>query len=347
MTTTSEISTTTSNLAALSLTLRPCPPSADSIFLTDWLSNIPDRPFWITLAPIQGVYRVMPILPHPRIYPDLLQNICQKISQSAQIEWEGRHYTVMGVETESNTLFAIQLTFTPQGKLPSNVSRALHSFCLQWFANADPELAAILHTANRVPFTISHIFTSNQQLQVRFTVFKKELLTALLWGIASDLGQIIHLSGVPCRLQPQVKFLNSITFEQLFQIPVMEAIELEFLTPTSFKQESIIQTFPLPEMVFNGLRRRWNQSAPEALHFPETPWQAVVSAYDLHTQVMKMQAEEIGTVGWIRYRFFDPDQAKAATVLSHFAIFSGVGRKTTMGMGMVKLKTKSNEIRKK
>ncbi len=39
------------------------------------------------------------------------------------------------------------------------------------------------------------------------------------------------------------------------------------------------------------------------------------------------------SIGWVRYRFPDPEQARIATILSHFAFFSGVGRKTALGMG--------------
>ena len=46
---------------------------------------------------------------------------------------------------------------------------------------------------------------------------------------------------------------------------------------------------------------------------------------------------EIGTVGWVKYRFPDPEQARIATILANFAVFSGVGRKTAMGMGQVRI----------
>lgn len=42
---------------------------------------------------------------------------------------------------------------------------------------------------------------------------------------------------------------------------------------------------------------------------------------------------EIGTQGWVKYRFNEPEQAQIATSLAHFAVFAGIGRKTAMGMG--------------
>ena len=49
---------------------------------------------------------------------------------------------------------------------------------------------------------------------------------------------------------------------------------------------------------------------------------------------MKMEGgAEIGAEGKIRYRFSDPEQAKIATTLAHFACFSGIGRKNSDGDG--------------
>jgi CRISPR-associated endoribonuclease Cas6 len=117
-------------------------------------------------------------------------------------------------------------------------------------------------------------------------------------------------------------------------------IELNFLSPTSFKQSRGIQPFPLPELVFGSLHRRWNAFAPEELSFPAVEWEGLVSAYELKTHALKMEGgSEIGAQGWVRYRFSNPEQAKLATVLAHFAFFSGVGRKTSMGMGQTQLAT--------
>ena len=49
---------------------------------------------------------------------------------------------------------------------------------------------------------------------------------------------------------------------------------------------------------------------------------------------------EIGAVGWARYRFSNPEQARIASILAHYAFFAGVGRKTTMGMGQVILENR-------
>jgi CRISPR-associated endoribonuclease Cas6 len=44
-------------------------------------------------------------------------------------------------------------------------------------------------------------------------------------------------------------------------------------------------------------------------------------------------------VGWVKYFFPDLQQARIANILAKFALFSGIGRKTTMGMGEVRIIT--------
>ncbi|WP_313656635.1 CRISPR system precrRNA processing endoribonuclease RAMP protein Cas6 [Planktothrix agardhii] len=45
----------------------------------------------------------------------------------------------------------------------------------------------------------------------------------------------------------------------------------------------------------------------------------------------------MGAKGWIKYRFPDPQEAKIANILAHFAFFSAIGRKTALGMGQTRI----------
>lgn len=328
----------TSQLAGLALVLRPVPPSSSAIALSEWLHDETHRPFWVPLTPRQGLIKVMPVLPDLKSYPVLFQSICQRLIQANVIEWQKRHYEITGVETQTDSLFVIQFSLSHQKSLPATLSRAIHSLCFQWFTNANPGIAEQLHQASISPFSISTKPKNRQQLQVRIAVLQPELLSLLLWGLCPDLGQEIFLTDITCQVSSQVQIIASSRYEKLAQIAPLDSLELEFLTPTSFKQDDIIiQPFPLPELVFAGLLRRWNAFAPDELKFDLVSWAGVVAAFDLETRALKMGHNEIGSKGWVRYRFLDSRQAAISTILAHFAYFSGVGRKTTMGMGQTQL----------
>jgi CRISPR-associated endoribonuclease Cas6 len=325
-------------IAGLSLVLKSTADAITPTPLISWLPPIQPLPVWIPLNVTDGVTRIMPVLPEPILYPNLVQSICQGIGQDTLVEWGQKPYELTGVEVDSNALHIIQVSISATKPLPATLGRAIHALCFQWLAAADPMLAEHLHQENSMPITLAIQYCSSQKMQLRITLLKRELLAPLLWGLSANLGGEIMLADIPCWLGKWIDIPQASSFEKLVQMPAQRVIELQFLSPTSFKQSRAVQPFPLPELVFNGLLRRWNRFAPEKLQFSEVEWSGLVSAYELKTYALKMAGgAEIGAEGWVKYRFSDVEQARIATVLAHFACFAGVGRKTAMGMGQVRL----------
>ena len=304
--------------------------------LTHWLPESEHIPVWIPQRQRDGVIRIMAALSHPKYYPTLIEHLCQQINQTTTIEWRKRSYCLTGIEVDSHDLHLLQIPIFAAQPLPTNLGRAIHALCFHWLSLADATLAEQLHQQNTLPLSIAIQTISPKQVYLRIGLLQKELLSPLLWGISQDLGREIRLADIPCHLGQWIELLQTNSFKTLLQLPPLKAIELQFISPTSFKQGQGIQPFPLPELVFGNLLRRWNTFAPVAFHFPQLKWQGLTCAYDLKTQVLHLKSEvEIGTTGWIRYEFHDSEQAKIATILAHFACFTGVGRKTGMGMGQV------------
>jgi CRISPR-associated endoribonuclease Cas6 len=327
--------------AGLSIVLRPTETSSTPIPITEWLadsfSENDAAPIWIPLRKADGVVKIMPILP-PQLYPNLMQTICQQIAQNSLIEWQQKPYEIAGVEVDSHSLHTIQITITAVRPLPPTLGRAVHALCFRWFANTSPELAESLHQQENLPMSLGLEYCSPKKMLLKISLLQKELLAPLLWGMNVDLGNEVTLAGIPCQLGSWIDITQANSFDKMVQLPVQNPIDLQFLSPTSFKQGKNVQPFPLLELVFNGLLRRWNLFTPEKLHFPSVEWNGVVSAYELKTYAMKMEGgAEIGAEGLVRYRFADTEQAKIATTLAHFATFAGIGRKTTMGMGRVRV----------
>jgi CRISPR-associated endoribonuclease Cas6 len=312
--------------------IRPTP-------LISWLSPIQPLPVLIPLRITDGVTRIIPVLPDLFLYPNLMQSICQRIGQDSLVEWEQKPYELTGVEVDFNELHIIQVSISAIKPLPATLGRAIHALFFHWLAVANPTLAEHLHQQNIMPITLAMQYCSSQKMQLRITLLTREILAPLLWGLSGNLGGEIVLADIPCRLGKWIDIVQASSFEKLALQPTQNVIELQFLSPTSFKQNQNIQPFPLPELVFGNLLRRWNRFAPEALQFSEVEWKGLVSAYELKTYALKMEGgAEIGSEGWVKYRFSDPEQARIATVLANFAVFAGVGRKTAMGMGQTALK---------
>ncbi len=130
----------------------------------------------------------------------------------------------------------------------------------------------------------------------------------------------------------------------------------EFTTPTAFSmgQKSwgkLLRVFPEPHYVFESLARQWEMFAPAHLRMETsnmTPrslsaWceeHVVVSRYALNTSYLpSSKFGQAGFQGEVTYEVKGIPTAPEAqwlTPLAHFALFAGVGYKTTMGMGQTR-----------
>ncbi len=130
----------------------------------------------------------------------------------------------------------------------------------------------------------------------------------------------------------------------------------EFATPTAFSMGQkawgkLLKVFPEPAYVFESLARQWEVFAPAHLRMGAsglTPralatWceeQVVVARYSLATSYLpSSKFGQAGFQGDITYEVKGMPTAPEALWLSslaRFALFSGVGYKTTMGMGQTR-----------
>lgn len=247
----------------------------------------------------------------------------------------------------------IQLGAASKKAVPPTLGRALHAQVMHWLSLGDSHLASAVHNSQDSPLAISGLLghrhsartKAGDHFYFRVALLHGDLIHPLLSGLEQWGTEPISLGKCPFvirsidSLPGTHPWVGATDYELLAKTPRISGdITLNFLSPTSFKQRQDTQPFPLPELVFGNLLRRWNAFAPETLKFPIIDWHGITAAYELKTHALKMEGgAEIGATGWVRYRFPDPEQLKVATVLAHFAFFSGVGRKTAMGMGQIRL----------
>ena len=336
MTYTQETLTKTQNSpAGVRVVLKPAINSSSSIQLQDWLSEFDLSPTWIQLRSQKGVSKAIPVLPDTQNYPLLLQSICQQLGNQTTIQQGDRYYEISGVEVDPDDLYDLRLTLQPDLPFPKDSNRAIHALFFQWIANVNAKLAQTLHNSHNLPLTISSRILRDKRLEIRITLLTRQLLSPLLLGLNQDLGQKIAIAKIPCLLELQIDLTSTSSYKNLFNTPPERTVRFRFYSPTSFKHNGCIQPFPLPELVFSNLLRRWNTFAPAEYHFPKVEWRGMTAAYNLKTKVIKKEVTEIGSLGWVKYEFKDKEQARIATILANFANFSGVGRKTALGMGRV------------
>ena len=130
--------------------------------------------------------------------------------------------------------------------------------------------------------------------------------------------------------------------------PVTFSFELASPTAWSLGGERgrRVEVLPAPALFFGSLVASWNAWFGERLGridptLREYVAQAVVvSRMELATRMYRYQEHlQVGTVGRITYRLLDSPRAPEARildVLADLAFYSGVGYRTTMGMGQVR-----------
>ena len=233
----------------------------------------------------------------------------------------------------------------------------------------DPRLAAAVHEiagkGRRKPFTVSplmglprprgegHLLPAGWACWLRVTLLDDVLFRSFIEyfqagsaGCAIRLGDAHFLVNEVLTTPGSHPWAGSITLDDLrrrLDAPPPDAIALEFYTPTSFKLGDYIETLPLPRLVFGSLATAWANLAGERL----TPAIERFAQEAIHPEVHRLTRHgprlnnhpQIGATGRVVYRFLtreDSPLACAINALADLAFYTGVGRKTTHGMGMAR-----------
>ncbi|MBN1145611.1 MAG: CRISPR system precrRNA processing endoribonuclease RAMP protein Cas6 [Anaerolineales bacterium] len=136
------------------------------------------------------------------------------------------------------------------------------------------------------------------------------------------------------------------------------SVTLQFASPTAFRSGSVDMTMPTPDQVWRSLWWRWNTFAPQELHidplWPEFAANCIVVS-DFTLRSMKVSFKNgtkgaaTGSTGQATYRLLPekhcgeyvplrPGAEAVLHTLANFALFSGVGHHTTVGLGQARLR---------
>jgi CRISPR-associated endoribonuclease Cas6 len=268
---------------------------------------------------------------------------------------------------------SLVLNLTPLSPIYPNflTGRHLHALFLTLVSSVDKELGDILHASEgNKAFTLSplqihsreKIMTNSLRWQYEKAIdpltpcwwrisLLDDALFALLtrlwidinpkhpWHLGSADLVITTILGTPRSSQP---WANSCTYPQLYENASETNREFHFVfaTPVTFRQGKFDSALPTRELVFNSLLSRWNRYS--GIPFDSLPLASIFpSFFDIQTKLTDetYQNKSIGCVGEIHYRLLgdvEPSAIKAVNALADFALYAGVGRKTTMGMGMAR-----------
>jgi CRISPR-associated endoribonuclease Cas6 len=272
----------------------------------------------------------------------------------------------------------IRLTAAQSGQLRASAGRLSHAAFLDILRQVDPDVAQQLHDTNgRKPFTISplHGFGHRRKGVYHIGAGQEGWLRLTLLDPALFHTFIAYfLQGAP---QTAVR-LNKMSFQvsEILSTPGSHAlagtdsiddlinrwqtavlsrdhrtIHLSFSSPTAFairdgRSTRRSHVLPDPYFVFGELANRWDtltgSETKEAVR-QYVSEHMVVARHNIKTHMVQFgRGRQVGFTGRVAYQSLDKendDMLRHLNRLADFAFYSGVGSKTTMGMGQVMRRT--------
>ncbi len=248
----------------------------------------------------------------------------------------------------------INLRALSKGTVTRSFHCLMHPVVLDRISKADTAMGKILHDGGIMPpFSISPVMgarkriVENESYWVRICILNDELENAFLetlekgiWNEPIQLENHIFMAeDVVLGKQEGNHWSGRDSYEELLNKGNSQKISLVIASPMSFKRGDL--HYPLPEasLIFGNLSRRWNLFSDHKL--PENPDCTNVSYSYLNIKTEPFSLRKggtiLGVIGKLTLIFKNINNMKWYHALLRFAFYSGIGVKTTQGMGMSRI----------
>ena len=262
----------------------------------------------------------------------------------------------------------------PDKPVPRWWGRAAHRLLLDTLKLRNEDLSATVHDGSELrPFTASTLygnFTDHQldmggNYLLRFTglnaAVSKSLFEAAQAGGPLEAGRtvsldylefqvcLVHMEEGAHPLAGQTTYQELATSSLLNPEPAPRRVSFIFASPTTFHRDGRQLPYPLPELVIGSLLEKWNAFAPIA--FPAEARKYAKECLALSRFKLRNRRVEVagglqnGMIGEAHFSTLNYDRywMSLMQTLARFSYYSGVGAKTTMGMGQCRKPTEKRE----
>ncbi len=243
------------------------------------------------------------------------------------------------------------VSLVPEKEIPSSelTPDRIHAL---FFSLLRSDLAKELHRPSRIkPFCLwfSPFFGPEKKLSkfrmeisfLKEDLFPKFLSSFLLEDSPLKLGEI----GLKKIKRPHISEENILSYRKIYEnAPEEKTIVMDFLTPTCFKKGSADYPLPDPFLVFKSLIRKWSAFSEIKVEVDlREVFEKKIRVAGAWIRTRKVELSRLGKIlGFTgRVVFYveseEGEVLKWVNALAKFGEFAGVGRKTTMGFGKVRI----------
>ncbi len=244
------------------------------------------------------------------------------------------------------------------GRMPRSFHCLVHPLFLDRISEADADLGKALHdSGGMAPYSISPVMgkkikgsvLAGESYWVRICMLDETLEDAFLrtlekgfWNEPLYFGELSFMvEDVVLGEQDGNVWSGRTTYQELGMNSCgREKISLRFASPTSFKRGDMHYPLPEPVLVFHNLIKRWNAFSPPGFKAPDDLNFVSFSFLDIRTERYSLRkgGTVLGFVGDVTLHFNVKDKpAHYFGAILDFAFYSGIGVKTTQGMGMCRV----------
>ena len=239
----------------------------------------------------------------------------------------------------------VQCKYGGEQRANYNWGSLFHGFLLKALP---PDVAETLHHSRLRPFSQFVLPQPGQDLSWVIGMWDTEIAGHIGQAVLpltrielQQKGLTLEVTGTQRIVQSEQEY-----FSRFFTAGApCRRYELEFLTPCTHRQDGQYALFPNPDLIVNSISKRYSDFTHDvSIDDPQAMEQVArhmrIVRYSLRTAVYFLENTKItGYMGRITLVIRGPEPlARLAGALLSFAEYCGIGIKTALGMGAVKIK---------
>ncbi len=242
------------------------------------------------------------------------------------------------------SILKIRLKNIPEANISYHISSMLHGFLM---TKIDYEYAEILHQSNLKPYS-QHLEFYNDEWVWIINTLNRQAYEYIIKPLLEETVNSVYIENRDLHIPIVSKEVLHKSYDELmdetFFANCSRYLNLKFITPTAFKSEGEYIFYPSIRHIFNSLIKKYDIANDNSkIYTPELiediDRYVRLSKYNLKSTYFSLEGVKIPAfVGEITLKINGPQQLiNLVHLLARYGEYSGVGIKSAIGMGSVKV----------
>ncbi len=233
-----------------------------------------------------------------------------------------------------------------------NMSSLFHGFLME---NLDWEYGEYLHSSALLPYSLRLTRGEEGYYFLNISALNSDACRNIIEPVYESIGESIFLKGKNLQVHVTEKSVETEDYGNLIKntvfSPPVRKIIIRFMTPTAFKSEGEYVFYPTVGFILSSLCRKYSAAGEgDDIYTPELLGDlednVKITSYNLRSSYFSLEGVRIPAfTGWVKFNIGGPGPlVGVVNLLAKFGEFSGVGIKTSLGMGCIRVEEDVRKI---